>query len=111
MVSEGQPKNPARIEFHPDWQGEIPVLLNPSEINERASKIAQGRGLNPQEHEELVGFLLEYDRRFFSVGGNNGSYHYHRPCGGGAVRKVGASPFCSKCKDKVEEVVPPDFLV
>lgn len=111
MVSERKEKSLAKIEFHPDWQGEIPALLNPSEINERASKIAQGRGLTPQEYEELLSFLLESHERFFWVGNNNRSFQYHRPCGGGAVRRIGAGLSCSRCKDEMEEVIPPDFLV
>lgn len=108
MVSERQIKR-VRIEFHPDWQGEIPPPLSPSEIEEKASRIARFTGLTPQEHKEVVNFLSEYDRRFFSVGDTNGSCHYHRQCGGGAVRRINASLFCSRCGD-VEEVILPDCL-
>lgn len=111
MVSERQEKSPEKIESHPEWQGEPPPLLDPLEIKEIASKIAKGHGkLSRRERNQLVIFLLESDRRFFSVRNSNGSYWYHRPCGGGAVRKIGAGLFCSKCKD-VEEVIPPDFLI
>lgn len=108
MVSESQ-VNRARIKFHPDWQGETPSPLSPSDIKEKASKIAGVRGFSPQEREEIANFLLEYDKRFFSVRDTNGSCHYHRQCGGGAVRRIDISLFCSKCGD-VEEVILPDFL-
>lgn len=110
MVSETQADNQARIEFYPDWQGEIPPLLDPREIKEIASKIAERHGkLSRPEYKELVNFLSESNRRFFSVRNSNGTYWYHRPCGGGAVGKIGAGLSCSRCNN-VEEVIPPDFL-
>lgn len=112
MASEWQVNNQAGIEFHPDWQGKIPPLRDSSKTEECVLTIAGRYGeLSPGECEELRRYLQEFDLRFFEAAvDSNGLRLYHRPCDGGAVKKVGAGLSCRRCRD-VEEVIPPDFLV
>ena len=93
--------------FHPDWEGELPLVMTREELQKQMEPSLRERGgFMDTQVESALDFFQQYEERYHEAPGGK---MYHRPCGGGAVKQGMAGILCSRC-GKLLDLIPPEFL-